>query len=66
MWYKMYIRLREATLDKKSIQKGNVMKYSDLANLLSGAGQFLIGLASLLAILKPKKKETHRKPRRFK
>ncbi|WP_066914167.1 hypothetical protein [Streptococcus sp. DD12] len=32
------------------------MKYSDLASLLSGAGQFLIGLASLLAIIRPKKK----------
>ncbi|MDY4001012.1 MAG: hypothetical protein SPF57_02790 [Streptococcus orisratti] len=37
------------------------MKYSDIADLLSGAGAFLVGIAAVITSLKAKEKEPKRK-----
>lgn len=44
------------------------MKYSELADLLAGAGQFLVGLGTVIAVIKPTKKEPTKqaRPRKFK
>lgn len=44
------------------------MKYSELAELLTGAGQFLIGLGTFIVAIKPAKKEPQKTahPRKFK
>lgn len=44
------------------------MKYSELAELLTSAGTFLVGIAAVITAVKPTKKESDKKnhPRRFK